>query len=974
MTTTSNLAQLLRGCTDPTMLMKAAGVEAPSPAIATALRAIYAAKPQPGDLARWRAISRAAWPTAKPRRVAAAIGRRGLKTSGLLAWAAVHELLCGDHDRHAAAGSRVYGVIVAPLVIQARESTRAVRAVLDSLAGLGVRYTMRDSAGAPELVITSPRSRCEHVIAVMTADSVSVRGFAIAFAGFDEAGFLPIGDAHATTDRDIVRSLSPGMVTFPRGLSLFVSSPGAPGSLFHSLIEKPTQGTLVIRAPTWVTNPRVTREMCLVEAGGDAGVFAQEYEASRFGYLAETFIDTRGLVVGSEHARGPREGSFVVGLDVAQLHDQTAIVVASSFEVEVARGHAPVRHLVAEHAEVIESSKRAPTPVAAIASRVVALSRAYGQAPVVHDPFMGPVVKAELARLGLREFVDPHGERVPPLGTFCQLSINPARQTPRWRTLRDLVHGQRLHLGPGQDQLLAQLSQLKATQLSSGALRVEGRRDDLADALALAAPIALKLPPTGGPAGVVEYVPGSIGWGRRGDRRERGAIHAGPPRRTTRARRDAAVGSVLRYLRGGDDRAGHPHAGDHRVGARATVRRAGLQRFDWRLLMAAIKVRVDRIVPVDCTPGAGYVSPEIDEMSDIALEIKGMPDDDTRPIVFDPFMMIVYWLMQCLRRLWQINDKQYKLLGSPMAKGALERSQADAVAAISPYQPSHQDFVGLQGSARAKILRGFQTDALKAAVEKLRPKLDEAADNCVDAFEKGVTAIEKANALFDRPTALQAGVGITDLQERMDIENEIEAKGPDAMTWVLEQLANAIKFQPNDLKNLIPAATRAANKWLSQPPGKNTRDRSRQAATHYSSHDPDDAWTRAQKVLRAIAGYRESQRPQSIAIAKTCLGPLFQTILGVQPDMNSLYHVDGNRGDKASEWEVDPTWPFRFAPPSPVALPGWSPIEIFTEGRIPIRKPNPFAADDAEPKPRANAEIKNLSGGRDGIIAALRGG
>lgn len=52
---------------------------------------------------------------------------------------------------------------------------------------------------------------------------------------------------------------------------------------------------------------------------------------------------------------------------------------------------------------------------------------------------------------------------------------------------------------------------------------------------------------------------------------------------------------------------------------------------------------------------------------------------------------------------------------------------------------------------------------------------------------------------------------------------------------------------------------------------------------------------------------------------------------------------------------------------------GWSPIEIFTEGRIPVRKPNLLAADD-EPKPRAHAEVKNLSGGRDDLVTALRGG
>jgi hypothetical protein len=393
--------------------------------------------------------------------------------------------------------------------------------------------------------------------------------------------------------------------------------------------------------------------------------------------------------------------------------------------------------------------------------------------------------------------------------------------------------------------------------------------------------------------------------------------------------------------------------------------------------MATIRFRLDRICPVDCTPGAGYRSPEIDEMADIASEIQAMPDDDARPIVLEPATQAVGTLMQCLRRQWGINDSQFKLLNSPVVKATLATSQTDAAAAIDVYKvASHQDLISQQASARSKILRAFQTDALKAAVEKLRPKLDSAADDCVDAFVALGTAVDQANAQFDLPTSLQANVELLDLHRQVNLENEIESWGVDGMTRCLEQIANAIRFANVDvLKNLIPAATRIANKWLSQPPGKNTRDRQRQA-THYSTHDPDDAWTRAQKVLRAIADYKESQRPQSIAIAKTSLKrlrPLFTTILGVEIDMATRYHVDGNVGDKGPEWPVDPTWPFRFAPPSPIALPGWSPIEIFTDGRIPIRKPNLLAVDD-EPTPRANAEVKNLSGGRDAILGALRGG
>jgi hypothetical protein len=515
--TAPNLSELLRGCTDPTRLMRLAGVEAPSPAIATTLRAMYASKPLPGDLAVWRTISRMPWPTSKPRRAVACVGRRGLKSSGLVAWSAVHELLCGSHDARAAPGSRVYATVICPFVPQARESVRGVRAALDALATLGVRYTMRDSAGAPEIVITNPRGRCEHVVRVMTADSVSVRGFAVAAAFYDECGFLPHEQTHATRDRDIVRALSPAMVQFPDALSMFVSSPGPPGSLFHSLVEKPPQGTVVVRGPSWVFNPRVTEAACLAECAGDSAAFEQEFAARRFGYAGESFITTSGILVGSPHAgQGPRPGSFVVALDAGQLVDSTALVVLSGFDVEVSPGHAPVRHVVVEHAETIESSRREPTPLEAIAGRATALSRAYGGAPILFDLFQGPTMKAAFAKLGYREFVDPTGERVPPLRAICQRSMAPQHQTPRWKLVRDLCHGGRLHVGAHDEELVRQLGALRATQMSTGALKVEGRKDDLADCLALGAPVAMKLAPTGGPAGAVEFVAGSLTWNEGG--------------------------------------------------------------------------------------------------------------------------------------------------------------------------------------------------------------------------------------------------------------------------------------------------------------------------------------------------------------------------------------------------------------------------------------------------------------------------
>jgi hypothetical protein len=502
--------------------MKLAGLDpekVASPAIAVALDAIYA-QPSPtrAQLDLWKRITPRAllafaptWPSRRARRVAAAIGRRGLKTSGLVTWALLYELLCGGHEAHAVRGSRVYYLVIAPYIAQAREATRAIRAGAEMLAGLGVHVEVRDAQGSPEIIVTldGDESGVERVIAVMPADSVTVRGFAVAFVAYDEAGFFPSADWHSMTLKDIDRAVAPGMAQFKDPMRLFVSSPGAPQGLFHALVTKPPKDVLVLRAPTWVTNPRITRAKCEELAGEDSVAFTQEYEASRFGYSGETFIDSASLKLGSEHADlGPRPGFFAVAVDIGQLVDSTALVVASSFVVEVRPDAAPVRHLVCEHAESIAASRKDPIPIELVAMKAAGLSRMYGDAPILFDVFAAPSMKRELEKLGYTEHA---GNGPPAPRTFSQRSMAPQHQTPRWVGLRQLAQGGRLHLGEGHEELARQLAQLRATTMSGGSLKVEGRRDDLADALALAGEVALQLPPTGGPDGT-PHCETSIRW------------------------------------------------------------------------------------------------------------------------------------------------------------------------------------------------------------------------------------------------------------------------------------------------------------------------------------------------------------------------------------------------------------------------------------------------------------------------------
>jgi hypothetical protein len=502
-------------CRSPVELASLASVELPSPAIETILSAIYATAPTKERARQWKTLSKMKWPTTRPRRVAACIGRRGLKTSGILAWSAVYEAIFGGHEEHALAGSRIYACVVAPKLAQAREAVRAIRSVLDSLAGIGVRYETRDANGNPEIVITEPAARAERVITVEVCDDVSVRSRAIFFLGADEAGRWPSEEWLASRDEDVVRAARGAMAQFPNALEVYTSNPGRPGSVFHRLVTKPTEGTLVLTAATWTTNPRITRERCWQDSDGVRETFEIEYEATRWGQTGGSFLDSGAVwsCLGSEHAgKGPRPGAFVVGFDHGQLKDAAAIVVVSAFDLEIGGSTSPVRHVVVEHCEAIPSSKKNPIPTAALVGRLVAVARSYDSAPILFDMHAAVDVADALKKYGYRPFDEragERGERLPHRRSFLQASMAPQHQHPRWMLLQAIVAGRRLHLGHDGEALAKELVGLTATMQSAGTLKVEGRGsspDNLVDALALTLPYAALLAPTDGPGGSVRFV------------------------------------------------------------------------------------------------------------------------------------------------------------------------------------------------------------------------------------------------------------------------------------------------------------------------------------------------------------------------------------------------------------------------------------------------------------------------------------
>jgi hypothetical protein len=511
----ADLPTLLKGCKSPADLIALAGwtpAEVTSPTIATILDGMYGTRPRTkDDLARWRAVCDAPWPTRRARRTAVCIGRRGLKTTGIGVWALLFEALCRAplYARYALPGARLRLPIVCPFVPQAAEALAALKGALGMLAPLGIAAEVRDERGSPEVRITSPAGRAEVLINVLAANEFSAVGYTCPFWIGDEAARFPTSGPSSL--RAIARALDPAGSTFTdpacEAGSLWTSNKShAEGAFYDAVQGDPKPGTLVIRAASWTTNPRMSRAHCLELCDGDEREMSVTYDGASpiWGYDGEGYIPTARIAVEDEYcSQGPRGGYFAVGLDVGQMQDSSAIVVVGAAETEIAPGTTPVRHLIVEHVESIlsaKASKGAPPSIEMIVGRACDVARTWGNAPITCDYFSGVEVARVLERRGWSKY---EGAYFPTEHNYVLAQMGPAAQTPRWALLRSLASGGRLHIPESGRELIRQLGQLTATTLASGSLKVEGRRDDLADALALAAEIAMKLPPNAVKGGAV---------------------------------------------------------------------------------------------------------------------------------------------------------------------------------------------------------------------------------------------------------------------------------------------------------------------------------------------------------------------------------------------------------------------------------------------------------------------------------------
>src|SRR5258708_32915700 len=240
--------------------MALAGARPPSVASAAFLRAASGARPAAGEGAAWAQICATPWPVSAPKTILRCSGRASFKTTDG-GWLAAYHALSVDHDAHALPGSRIYCACVAPGKKQAAEGVRMTRAVLDAVARVGVRYSVRDVRGeSTEIIIAAPRTACERVITVFAADIATPRGYAYAYLHLLEAGHFPTGPGLATTDRGVLQAIAPRLAQFPRAQLYLESTPGPPEGMFFDLVTKPPAGAVLVRGSTFAVNPDVSEQ------------------------------------------------------------------------------------------------------------------------------------------------------------------------------------------------------------------------------------------------------------------------------------------------------------------------------------------------------------------------------------------------------------------------------------------------------------------------------------------------------------------------------------------------------------------------------------------------------------------------------------------------------------------------------------------------------------------------------------------
>jgi len=210
-----------------------------------------------------------------------------------------------------APGEQIFIAVIAPDRLQARVTFNYCAGLLESVPASAERIISRTKHS---LTLDN-----HVVIEVLTAKASAPRGRSYALVIVEEAAFLPI-DTDANPDKELIRSIGPGLGRVPGSLLVVLSSPYARRGIIYDAWKRhqanPDDPTVVfVKAPTLQLNPTHDKRTIEKAYEDDPISAATEYGAE-FRTDVEAFLTLEAIEACIEDGvfeRPPRSGAGASG-------------------------------------------------------------------------------------------------------------------------------------------------------------------------------------------------------------------------------------------------------------------------------------------------------------------------------------------------------------------------------------------------------------------------------------------------------------------------------------------------------------------------------------------------------------------------------------------------------------------------------------------------------------------------------------
>lgn len=204
----------------------------------------------------------------------------------------------------------------------------------------------------------------------------AVSGFRCIGYSADEAAKWENSNHSANPAQEVISSIEAMTITHPGVRSLIISSPWGIDDYHYDLFEKgDTAEQVVASAPSWVANPSITREQCLIKAKGDEKILIREYEAIPGATISKA-LDAAHVTAAFDVPQSPKVGCSFLCIDASSLRGDAFAWCA---------GYESAKGLVIGEVDGIEDAVLANIKMGEVVERIAARARAWGTDVVFGD-------------------------------------------------------------------------------------------------------------------------------------------------------------------------------------------------------------------------------------------------------------------------------------------------------------------------------------------------------------------------------------------------------------------------------------------------------------------------------------------------------------------------------------------------------------------------------------------------------------